>query len=1105
MNFWNKIRTKDELNNDIKEIITTNRLLNEERTNQFHIYVQSQWERIHNCKKCFPDNLLDEKPLYEADKSLLTPDFIYELPKSAEKKIYNETYFSLNKGVNLKEIENPHISEEMLKYGHFRGKNKHFFYYIKYPTFFKSNEALIVKWTKIIKANYFDSTINENDRILLIIPDKSTSGHFAFTINKYVFNESCNIISFNPHEENISNFEKFFSNWLFNAGEIKTHIFYVDNLLAKGNSALAVHDAVKLVRQKNHPGEDINMPGLAGVFTMINRLDIYDFENIKRKIRRINNKKHNDIFSFSSLNFPVIQTITDEKGKETGCYLCNSLENYKLLAKECSLDNIRQYITEKNLSKREIRSKYEESGTNNTDELREMLRMKRLCISHFLFQSFNDSSINDYFTRNYNENDFCRFRIVFRNNFLKDYGSDLINDFELKCILIKVLSEPPFIIYLKIKKTIFRWILHETHKTLNKISKKIENREYSVDELHYLRLLIKKGSQINVNYIISSESILQLLKLSAFEDILKRDLKTFNNSKLQRFLNFRFLVISSIKESLYNNEPKAIKLEETLTDTEIIEKSKINTFSKRLYESLILENTGVIRQAFKASEYLFENTKFEYSKKEPKILNESVLESTLNRFLKKGDNKIENINRFIFAPELIIDGFSKIKARPFIYSLSLYRYLKILSSAIPDKNENISESSEYLLSQLCKILDIDTSFGGAFLLLKYQNIGDNGYDNRNLHVISKYGEKAKSLVEKLEESNNSFSKEFLKGYEFKIESLDNNNKYFWTVIGALKSGNVWRFQEHQQDIPINPTNFFSEFEHGADFNRFYFIRICKWLDNSKNKNKSIIIPQAVIAFFDNREIEFKPQNTRYALSLRNEISDFISNNFENDAFKSWIESEKRIEEYVKRYVKNTHGVYKRLNKLTNFAYENPNLFAVYSDIFIGQIHYSLLVKKKITYQPEIKDLNELFDDDYIKLIKGFFKVNSFNESNISLDTNSFKNKEIYYNRFTKFIFFQLLNNISSYTIKNKRIEAIVSIYVIDDYIVVENTKSKITDTEIERINNILQNKIIPLESISLYVINQFCINMCRNPRINLSIIVNKKDEDTFIVKLPLIV
>lgn len=362
LNYWKRIEIKDKYNNDIKEIITTNRLFSEnERINQFHIYVKSEWERIHNCNKCFPINLLNEKPLFEADKSLLTPDFIYELPKSAEKKLYNETYFVLNNDIDKNKIVKPFITDEMLKYGHFRGKNKHFFYYIKYPEFFNSNEKLIIKWAQSLQNKYFNLNLFETSRILLITPDKSTSGRFAFTINRYVFNESCNIISYNPHDEDISNFDKFFSNWLINAGEIETHVFYVDNLLAKGNTALAVHDAVKLVRQKNNKGQDENMPGLAGVFTMINRLDIYDFENIKRKIRQIDNSSFNDVFSFSSLNFPVIQTITDEKGKETGCYLCKSLENYKLLAHDCSLDNIRQYISEKNLSKRELKSKYEET------------------------------------------------------------------------------------------------------------------------------------------------------------------------------------------------------------------------------------------------------------------------------------------------------------------------------------------------------------------------------------------------------------------------------------------------------------------------------------------------------------------------------------------------------------------------------------------------------------------------------------------------------------------------------------------------------------------------------------------------------------------------
>jgi hypothetical protein len=1127
LNYWGKIEILDKDGRDIKEIITKNRLLDEKRRNQFHIYVKSHWEKIYSCRACFPENLMDEKPLFEADKSLLTPDFIFDLPKTAEKIVYQETFFQLEDSYDQRSILKPHISKEMVKYGHFRGKNKHFFYYIKYNEFYNGNENAIINWACSMKKNYFDHTVYENDRILLITPDKSTSGLFAFIVNRYIFNESCNIISYNPHEENISNFERFFSNWLLNNDHQKVHIYYVDNLVAKGNTALAVHDAVKLVRQKNTSDKNSNQPGLAGVFAMINRLDFYDFENIQRKIRSGYSNPVNNIFSFSSLNFPVFQTLTNEAGNETGCYLCNSLRNYQLLSRECSLDNIRQYIIEKNLTKREIKSKFEEP-LQNEDEFGDALRIKRLCISHFLNKSFSEDSLIEYFKNEISKKDFPNFRNDFRVKFLKDYNLTEISDYDLKCTLIKIMSEPPFILYRNIKKTVFGWILFELSSTLTAVNLCIENNSYNLDDLHYLRLLVKKGAQLNINYLISIQSLVSLLKIAAYEEIIKRDLNQDSDEKLKRFLNFRFLVISSFKESLFNNEPKSIKFESNLNCEEVISASMINSSSQRLYESLIFENTGVIRQAFRATEILFENTEFDYKNRgNSKINSEHELAKKLNEIVALGDNKIENIKHFIFSEETENSDFDNFKAKPFINSLCIYRYLRILSTLKPEPNEHISGNSEYLLEQFCKLLGINENNGGSFLLIKYQNIGEKSFDDRNFYVISKYGKEVNDFICCLENSQNSFVKDFLKGREFKITSAENSIKYYWTAIGAYRHNNIWKLQDHCNDTDYVPFENYSESIYSKDFNRFYFIRISKWNNESSTDEKLRNDPQAVIVFFDNNTNEFQPETTRYALTLRNEISDFISNNFENDAFRALVESEKNITElkllreeadkerlekelllelYNIRFEKFSHGAKQFIEELQDEIINKRSnctlllSFLVQSHINIGEFYQNYLQDLNIITEPGKKERKIEFRNDFIIALS---QINLRNENHeIKYDDFQFNNilSKIPV-RYLEFIIFECISN-SLANSHQRKIFIILAYNVDSNYIIIESRGKQIPQSfDIDEFNVHLKSEKPNLK----YGIGLFVVNRIVHETVGKDIeALLGKEYSSFIIKVPLI-
>jgi hypothetical protein len=757
---------------------------------------------------------------------------------------------------------------------------------------------------------------------------------------------------------------------------------------------------------------------------MINRLDFYETENIFRKIRNIPPLTQlNDIFSFMVLLFPVIKNLRNEEKYNPNCYLCESFITYSNLAKDCSLDSLQRYIISRNLEKRKFSAKFKSYSVEyqNID-----IRMLRLCIAHTFTSSMNDQIVIKYFQNPPSPDyyDFDNFIEYFNSKYLSEYKLEQI---ELKATVIKVLSEPPFVYHKNIKETVFRWILKDLHFSIKSgLNQILADLTKNSKKLHYIRLLIKKASQLNSNYIISRYFILNALKIIENEVNISKeieptkekavysnndsDLFTFPKDyfqELNKFLNFRLFLLACFKEALHNNESKAIELEGILSSINTEEIT--NDSCARFLETLKLENTCIIKQALSSMEVLFENTSLDYYNNTSIIEKHDIEEyiTVLNEIKRVGDIKLNNIISFI--SKTIYTGikldFSSPAVIPFVYCTILSRFLNISIKNISNGNaENITphpkEMAENILWQSANILDIDMLNGGAFLLYKYRAASGITSDDKNLFTISSIGNKGKEVATYLSNKEKTFTKEMLDGKEYitKQKGVSVKDKYYWTSITYLRENGSWVLQDHpENEIP------YPEGEADNEINRYHFIRITLPIDIESETYS--IDPQAVIVLFDNKKEKFDLSRIRYLLSLKNQISLFLTKHFDTDLFKSLIEDDKKLEltdksneRYRKAFMNFDHGVVSKI--LKKWAQIDKSQFEVSDDYEMVTFSYvigaNIILSKLYSqcssiseklgftsdYDPAVLRFRDIFDKKFKKIIENIIN----NESLTVTDT-----------------------------------------------------------------------------------------------------------------------
>jgi hypothetical protein len=870
----------ENVNIQSKEIITRNRVKNEERRNHFNIYIQSKWQLPNNCEYCFPDAPIQERPVFVTDKVSVTPSLIFDTSEwynKEDKNIeYNEPYFKFEKDEDAQNPKLPILNK--IHWVHYKGDgNKHFNYYFNYLDFVKNNESVLTKWTKDEIKKIFEG--DKNKRILLIAPDKAENGRFIHIINREIFDDRASVIRFDKHSDHYLNFGKFFEKDIKQADSI----YFVDNLMLSGKTFFSIDEILKTAQQNSN---EKDKKKIKGIFSLVNRMDYSCFNAVIDKLQNNNNNSNKDnatnlthFYSFLQLN--VLESTV------LPCPLCEEEEKYKELRDVASLDCIKEYFFKKEMPYFEEISRkkllecdfsYQPFQKKKSSTLLQAAIIhflnKAVALNHPSIQCLQKTTLPDWSNCNdYKEYiNFNKFISNFREFIIEQkqccLDENVVNDLKFQSNLIKVLSGQFCKKYRGIYIAIFYWVLCELITAARTILGKDYDKydgEYDIltksenlnnltdftiltdnsfsdagkiddfiDKTNYLRLLIKYASSLNIAYLLHKDFLSAINKFvdririyeikNKIQSRIESPENTSKKEELNRkytenqyaFEDFKVFCAAHISRSLYENQQRAIKFEQNLN--ELYNDTTIT--DKTFLELLLLENTSIIRQTLRKIEDENELQK-----------NNSILDDYYK--FNKGRNENNMFEKICLANKLQRD---------------------LKKDNLNDGNHTYTENEEKdNLEKIAKIVGCNIENGGGILLYKYQNIDKEQINKtENYCVIGKCGGDS-SLASYFEDNaeSNSFTANFLEGITYLSESNDDNKndnkpKYKWTSYALHKKDNEWTGQSSETEI-IDDNNQQQKYSDFSDIqmltnkaNRILFIRISSY-DNKILQGEAVFV------------------------------------------------------------------------------------------------------------------------------------------------------------------------------------------------------------------------------------------------------------------------
>jgi hypothetical protein len=916
---------------DNRTIITENREKNkEERKNQFNVYVKSEWNLPKDCYHCFPkEDPKYEQPLFNTDKVSVTPSLIFDKPQWYNYNPDNQVYFYFkpkegNENTDIESIYEKNSNSRFLKYdmidwAHYESghKHKHYTYYTHYPTIVKENRKRIEGWAKHLKK---DNTQN----VLLIAPDKNENGEFLHIINRYVFDDSANIIKFDKSSDYFVNFKKFFID------SIDTHnlsIYFVDNLMASSNTFLSLYEDV--INALNCDPEFVdNKLRFSGIFCLINRMDYVCYKNVQD----ILGENKEQFFSFMQINVP------ENLNPLIYCPLCKTDEMFRELIQSTSCDCVKRYYIDKELMyfQKIPKTELTEKDFPYTRK-KESSTLLKIMLIHFIYKAFSDETIDDKQLKGSSEereNQICNAKNVVEilngkgkrqqtdfNDFVnlfKQYidrhnqtnyfeiKKDDRNNIKFKANLIKILTHNHLRRHRYIKIAIFGWVRDELitatktilepdnslFEILSKNCRKLtaDEAEYFIEIFNYLRVLIKYGAILKTAYLLNKDFLkamhILISNTSNFIVSETSEKKVKDNEFSLR--NFKIYCTAHIVRSLRKNEQRSIQLEKNLK--EILGEAIIKDENTSFFELLVLENTSIIRQTL------------ETFKEEA----EKGMSIDIDDLFEKGDYRIKDFS----------DCYGLNEKERLKNTWNLRKKLDNTESIVDNDAGNIVKEMAEIVGY-----KIDEEGCGGLLLLKYQSLKDEELqkNNESNYIVIGNSGKDNTLKDYFEQNDeelgNSLAIKLLEGTKYLHESdNDKETEYQWTNFTVYFDENVWKGQtEIELEINRDKTKDISQCAEIKKLNkqirqpkakRILFIRVAEQEIGFDKKDKTTV-GDAVFVFYDDKDHNqcqreddrFSICNVRFAHILHNELISYFNHRYNDDTFRAWVK-QKEIANYT---------------------------------------------------------------------------------------------------------------------------------------------------------------------------------------------------------------
>lgn len=468
---WKEIKTDDN-------IIYTNYA----HAKEIHYTVSKSgiWHPLID-KTTFPKQYGEEKHINQTQNSSLNTKDRFGYPIAAlpsKGEIKNELYNSVDKKIEDKELYDEYYEltikrlEEMKEYiyvGHITHGNSHHRYYFNTEEYVRQvqnkEKPEFQRWIDYLSKQ---NDIYKNPLNILVSPDNDHESEFVNYINQKIFGNNAMIIyvSIDNPRQNIKTKFSFLK-------EIENpHFHFVDHALLTGETYHKTLSYIKsiMIDYREEIDDKIKIQfKFDNVFAIVNRLsfDIY---------HEIGTSLNGRIFSF--VHFFVLPI----KNPETDCSLCGLEKYYDDLKDRSVIASCRKIIenNKKKFEKQEF-SQYSDDKKKKVSES-SRINNKRMEFRHRLFFEIAICGKQDVITERL-------------NNIYDGY-----NCLDNRISFLKAITFPPLSQYVNIRSYAHQLTLNELGKTLEKV-------DPDINDLRFLKVLLKHLSWLNSNALVRKEVI----------------------------------------------------------------------------------------------------------------------------------------------------------------------------------------------------------------------------------------------------------------------------------------------------------------------------------------------------------------------------------------------------------------------------------------------------------------------------------------------------------------------------------------------------------------------------------------------------------------------
>lgn len=519
------------------------------------VRLYSNMQLPEDCTLCFPENSVEELPLFPIHDNYENPNLIFRFPNFSKSPQQQNNFLD-------KFCSDNNLSNVMLR-GHIDVNGTSFPNYIRGNIFYNKNRDDILQ-------HFNDSLVTElksdDKNIIFITSENKHSSYFLedLALSNTFKDKKVTILRFEPSNEFVDNFVSLYSD-LLTVEKNPPKIIYFEDVLSAGNAFKLVSDYIKHSRLDKLRRPDrlkrLEIHGFDLILTLVDRTPAYTRNEILKKLySKINQNPESKFISFFRLNVPITSAT------HLGNPLQRKTESLKKLLKECHLDSVKATVGKEILKRRA--TNLPEIGLSNRNEKR---------MDYFPFANIEskiDKNTFDLYQPYFNNNSLDLLTLYLAHkinselsNIIYDiqkyekapekFTEDLILSIEksienkidghfisnekltsefrklkvekeiVKDRIIKILSSPPFTYYKNIYESVFHFCVKELDKVCKKIEAESEIKSFKV----FLRLkfFIQRSVELNSNFIVS-ERFFRILKRQYTKENLDNILNFYENT-----------------------------------------------------------------------------------------------------------------------------------------------------------------------------------------------------------------------------------------------------------------------------------------------------------------------------------------------------------------------------------------------------------------------------------------------------------------------------------------------------------------------------------------------------------------------------------------------